>query len=298
MFGFSRSVRSFEHHNRFEGVLGTALELYVRADGQAVALEAEARILEEIERLEHIYSCFNPDSELNRWQLAGSARVSPDLAWLLTQAEVWQQRTHGAFNPAAEAIQALPSPSPTQLEQLCSNLQTPLWRLEGSQAHKLTPLSLNFNALAKGHIADQACAIAFQLMGVSEVWVNLGGDLCHLGPGMLGVSIADPFSRADNSPPIARLKVSNQGLATSGHSWRGAHLFDPRSAQPVKEVVQATALAKRAATADVLATAFCVLDPEQSLTLADRWGVGCLIIDTREQRYANAAFIVQCKETS
>ncbi|WP_233493276.1 MULTISPECIES: FAD:protein FMN transferase [unclassified Meiothermus] len=285
------------HTARYERVLGTTLELGVWARHPRTARQAEAQILLEIDRLEGLFSRFLPNSELNRWQSAGAARLSPELARLLREAEVWRERTRGAFHPAAEAVQALyqhHSPSEEELEALRVGLRGPLWALEGEQARKLTPLPLNFNALAKGRIADLACERALRVAGVEGVWVNLGGDLRHCGTGSLRVAIAHPFSPADNAPPLARLTLRNQGIATSGHTQRGPHLFDPRGLRPATRIAQATALAPDAATADVLATAFCVLEPEESLALAEGCKVGCLVVDRQGRVFSNPLFDEQC----
>jgi len=282
------------HRTRYEGVLGTALELHLLAERPAVLPEAEAWVLLEIDRLEGLFSRYLPDSELNRWQEDHRQTVSPDLAWLLREAEAWQERTGEAFNPAVEAVQTLyrttPNPSAEQLETLRSALRAPLWRWEGGQPRKLTGLALNFNALAKGRVADLACAAALRVEGVRAACVNLGGDLGHQGVDSLQVAITHPFSGADNAPALAHIRIRDRGVATSGHTQRGQHLFDPRSARPVSGVAQATVVAGDAATADVLATAFCVLEPQESLALAERYGVGCLIVDAARSVHRNPQF--------
>ena len=64
-----------------ENVMGTALELRVRADDAEAAGRAEARVLAEIDRLAAILSGYDPSSEFRRWQAAPAARspVSPEL---------------------------------------------------------------------------------------------------------------------------------------------------------------------------------------------------------------------------
>jgi FAD:protein FMN transferase len=147
--------RALQHQARFEGVLGTALELQLLVDNKTIALQAENLILEEILRLEKIYSRFQPDSELNRWQEAGFCLPSSDLAWLLLEAERWQQLSYGAFHPAIDAV--------ISGQGSLEDLRAPLWVWQGNQVEKLTAFKLNFNALAKGRIADQALAAALKL---------------------------------------------------------------------------------------------------------------------------------------
>jgi FAD:protein FMN transferase len=146
-------------------------------------------------------------------------------------------------------------------------------------------LPINLHAIAKGYIAD--CAAQKATQHACDVLVNLGGDLVHRGYKALTVSIANPFSSTDNAPPLERIRICNQGLATSGHTHRGfwfagqffSHLLDPRTGQPVQEVLSASVLAPNAMIADVLATVCSVLPPEQSLELLhDKPHIGVCIV--------------------
>lgn len=126
--------RPYRHQAHYEGVLGTTLTLQVRARGSQQARAAEAAVLAEIDRLERIFSSFSPESEFARWQAQGVAQLSPELQALLRAAEGWMAHTHGAFNPAAAAIQALyrqnPEPAEGELEALRRALRAPCggWR--------------------------------------------------------------------------------------------------------------------------------------------------------------------------
>ena len=58
-----------------ENVMGTSLELRVRADDAEAADRAEGRVLAEIDRLSPIFSGYDPASEFRRWQAApGTSR--------------------------------------------------------------------------------------------------------------------------------------------------------------------------------------------------------------------------------
>ncbi|MFC4455440.1 FAD:protein FMN transferase [Deinococcus sonorensis] len=303
-----RAGRPRWYTTHYERVLGTSLELRVRAETAVQAKVAEQALLDEIDRLEQVFSRFDPASELNRWQatLGVEQPVSPDLGELLAQSLDWTRETGGAYHPGADALgrvwaeaeQRGTVPDPAELEQLVNRLQAPAYRVRADRraATRLSDLTLNFNAHAKGQIVDRAAEAAYRQPGVRAVLVNIGGDLRHLGDDHLRVAVADPLTRADNAPPAAHLQISGQGVATSGDTWRGytirgerhSHVLDPRSGQPVTWVVGASVLARDSATADVLATAFSVLTPEESLRLADQLtGVGCLLVTRDRQRYSN-----------
>ena len=78
------AARDYEF--RHENVLGTSLELCVRADTEEAARSAEARALGEIDRLAAVFSGYDAASEFRRWQrtldrsdkgLPGAVRAAP-----------------------------------------------------------------------------------------------------------------------------------------------------------------------------------------------------------------------------
>lgn len=189
-------------------------------------------------------------------------------------------------------------------------------------ARPLTLVSLSFNAIAKGYIVDLAGKAAQSVAGVSDVLINIGGDLRHLahlgnleslgnsrslenfGSQRVQVDIADPRSSAQNIPPIAHIQIHNQAVASSGHHLRGfqvgetwySHLLDPRTGYPVPARISASVIADDSATADVLATIFSILPPLKSLEIANQLPrVGCMLVshsdspslNTRLEKFCN-----------
>src|SRR4051794_556983 len=82
-----------------EDVMGTSLELRVRADKAQAARWAGGRVLREIDRLSGIFSGYDAGSEFSRWQAeaGGGARVSPELFEVLQASDHWRARSRGAF---------------------------------------------------------------------------------------------------------------------------------------------------------------------------------------------------------
>ena len=147
---------------------------------------------------------------------------------------------------------------------------------------------LDLHAIAKGWVADRAAAVALAVDGVSDVVVNLGGDLRHAGDGDLTVRIEDPRTPWDNAPPLATVQVGEGGVATGSGARRpmqvGAmaysHVLDPRTGQPVAHTSSATVLAADAATADVLATVTGVLQPDAAVAWIETVdGAAVLLLD-------------------
>lgn len=308
------SERRCRRHTRLpERVLRGSIELLVLADSEAVAAEAERAALDELRRLEAIFCGHTPSSEIWRLQatVGVDVPVSIELAEVLHAAELWRQRTGGAFNPAVDAVTRIwvshagrnLSVDEAACAELARALDTPLWTVDRRRgtARRLTGFPVTLDAIAKGYIIDAASVRAARLEGVGEVMVNVGGDLRHIGREPVAVPIENPFG-VDGADPVDVVRIRNQGLATNGRYRRGfpvgdhwfSHVIDPRSARPTTSLVCAAVIADDAATADVLAAALSVLSVEESLALADSLPrVGCLLVGEDGTRVANGRWRAQ-----
>ena len=263
-------------------LLGTRCEVEALAGTTASAEPAEERILSEVERLESIFTVFDESSDLHALRRSGSTD-SPELNDVWALARDWHRKTGGAFHPTAQPLvdiwtvsaQLDAVPTAETLAKLVATLDP-----EGHE-------HLDFNALAKGWIADRGLDAAFASGGKPDgAWLSLGGDLVHRGEGSVVVGIEDPARPYDNVAPMATIEVSNEALATSGtvHRYctidgrRYSRVLDPRTGLPVEHVRQATVVASDAATADVLATAALVLEPSESLELIASENAACLLV--------------------
>ncbi len=314
--GFLRRFRSVPDTRAFvshqENVLGTSFELRVWASHGQSAERAEQRALAEIDRLEHIFSSFDSTSEFRQWQnrRGQEIAISPDLWEVLQMSDRWQARSEGAFNPASEAfsrlwrkaVQENRPPSPEALAVCVEQAAQPLWRLNASaqRATYLTECPLTLNAIAKGYIVDRACDAAFQSGGtISALTLNIGGDLRVRGDRTHTIGVTDPNNDAENAPLFTRVHLQNGALATSGDWRRGfwigekfySHIVDPRTGTPVDAVRSASVIAESTADADALATIFSILNPQESIALADSLpDVGCLLIARDGQVWRSAAW--------
>jgi thiamine biosynthesis lipoprotein len=293
-----------------ENVLGTSLELCVRADSPDAARWAEGRVLSEIDRLAAIFSGYDKESEFSRWQAAarGPFHVSPELYEVLQTSAYWKATSGGAFDPRVEALSRLWSRCaqlgrlPTLDETTAAKdlLSAPAWRLGPlpRTAERLSDCPLSLNGIAKGYIVERACEAALdKSTGVTGLVLNLGGDLRVRGDAPRTIGVAAPWADSESSEPFAHIEVKDRSVATSGNSQRGfriggrwySHVFDPRSGQPVERVLSATVVAGRGADADALSKVCSVLEPDQSLRLVNSLaGTECMIL-TADGRVARSA---------
>ena len=300
LLGIRRSRLFVSQH---EPVLGTTLQIRSRTRSPQSAHALEQRLLDEIDRLAMVFSVFEPTSELSRWRADDNdSQPGPELIHLLDTALHWQAVGGGAFNPAvgvltahwkrAEADNVMPSNE--ELAELAHSIGTLRYRIDRGIVSKTGDCrQLNFNALAKGLVIDLVTAHAFETEQPESLTVNIGGDLVHRGTGEVLVDIEDPLRAYDNGTALARVAITNAGLATSGSARRGfringtwfSHVIDPTTGWPVDHVASASVIAPSAATADVVATLLSVLTPDagramaDSLTASMRVGIGCCIVN-------------------
>jgi thiamine biosynthesis lipoprotein ApbE len=296
----SRTVAQDDYTFHHENVMGTSLELTVRADDEETARRCESRVLREIDRLSAIFSGYDPRSEFSRWQRRreGAVRVSAELFEVLRACDSFCARSGRAFDPRVEALTrlwsrcALENRVPTAFELAAARdlMEPPAWRLDEAShsAERLSSCPLSLNGIAKGYIVESACEAALDPgRGVHGILLNVGGDLRVCGETARTVGIASPWADSESSPPFAFIAVKDRSVATSGGSQRGvwisgrwySHVFDPRTGLPVEGVASATVVARRSMHADALAKVFSVLDPAQSVQLAAALGgVDCVIV--------------------
>ena len=148
---------------------------------------------------------------------------------MLHASDAWRARTGGAFDPAAQAIIALlrdggagarPTTRCASCSRRCADRAGSSIGARGI-ARRLTTHAISVDAIAKGYIVTRAAALARAVDGVSDVLLNVGGDVQHFGEHAVAVGIADPFAPAENAPPIAVVRLQNAAIATSGGYRRG-----------------------------------------------------------------------------
>ncbi len=271
-------------------IMGTTFTITV--EGPGGSRSAIRAAFDEIRRIDRLLSAYKEDSEIsivNRNAFAGPVRVGPDFLTVATACRLYFDLSGHAFDPTVFPLMRLWGFSrtadrvPTQ-EELKAEM-----RLVGfdkvvvdehtqSVRFREDGMALDFGGIAKGYAVDRAIDV-LRNRGVSSAIVDAGGNFYALG-----TPLDRPFWQAGIRHPvrldevIARLPVSDRGMATSGNyerfveigGKRYCHILDPRTGKPVQGVLSATVLAETAMSADALSTAVFVLGPENGIQLVER----------------------------
>lgn len=137
----------------------------------------------------------------------------------------------------------------------------------------------DFNAIAQGYSVDVMTNF-LKSKGIENAIVEIGGELFALGKNTIDaknwvVGIDDPLQSENERELIATVKLENLGMATSGNyrkvitdsitGEKFVHTINPKTGKPQKSnVLSATVLTSTCKMADGYATAFMVMDLEQS----------------------------------
>lgn len=179
--------------------------------------------LDTLREADRVFSTFRDDSYVVR---LGRGEVElldcpAEVAEVLSIGEVARQQSDGAFD---------------------------VWRGSG-RGRRLDP-----SGVVKGWAVERAFR-PFEHLADTDACLSAGGDLvCRVGragSSAWQIGIEDPF---DRSRIVAVVPVTDGAVATSGISWRGAHIVDARTGQAPAAVASVTVVGDSLTWVDVEAT--------------------------------------------
>jgi len=269
--------------------MGVPINLILYAENQEKASEAADAVWKRFDELDAILSDWDQESEVIRvCRAAGETgdfvHVSDDLRRALAEARRYGELTDGAFDATVGPVVKLwrrsryfhDLPPARVLESAKQRVGPSVWELDERGVRADKNVRFDFGGIGKGIALDEALRILREL-GVNSALVNASGDL-RLGdppPGKKGWTVG--ISSLGEEPAWYR-ELSNVGVASSGDAnryieidgIRYSHIIDPRTCDPLTRRCVATVLAPTATTADALASALCVLGPEEAPEIFER----------------------------
>ena len=288
--GARRGLRLFSGGRRMMGTQATIL-LAERDPVRADALAGAA--LDEMEVVARLMTRFDAGSDIGRVNRGNGEWVLVDRATgeVIEQALAVARASDGAFDPGLDQLTARwgfhdripPARLPDAAELapwLGGNTHRAIdtqWREGGVRVRLAAPhVGLDLGGIAKGFAIDRAAAL-LRAQGIRHAIVEAGGDLYALGGHPDGepwpIGVRDP---RDTSRLHSVILARDEGVATSGDyenffeagGRRYAHLLEPRSASPGRNLCSLTVRAPTATLADALATAGCAREPGEGTRAA------------------------------
>ncbi|MCW6512822.1 FAD:protein FMN transferase [Lichenifustis flavocetrariae] len=258
---------------RFEfWAMGTLCDVTLQGE-QAMVEQVAAAAKQEVDRLEHKYSRYKPDSVLS--QINASARsgsgveVDDETAMLLDWAFDAFSRSGGLFDITSGVLRTLwhdgmsRLPDDGEISAVLSRIGlAKLSRPNGLFTFPAPGWEIDFGGLVKEYAADQAATIC-RASGCQHGLINLGGDMTVIGPHPDGtpwrIGIRNP---ARHDEALATVFLGKGGLATSGdyeRFWeidgrRYSHVLSPRTGWPINGLPSITVVGETCLSAGLNAT--------------------------------------------
>ena len=261
----------------WQGVaLGADAELRLYHPDPQAAQRLIAQSLQELRRLEAVFSLYRDDSALSRLNRQGYLDNPPaDLLRLLSVSQRYGRLTGGAFDPTVQPLWKLyaghfaqpgasrDGPPALAVTQALARVSYEDVALESDRITLQRPgMGITLNGIAQGYITDRVTELLKEA-GLERALVDMGeiqGMDTRDAPADWQVGLADPQNPA---ALLATARLRNQALATSGGygtaidaEGRFTHLFDPRTGRARPLYRSVSGMAPNATMADALSTAF------------------------------------------
>jgi thiamine biosynthesis lipoprotein len=271
--------------------LGAPATLILNHEDEAAARRLIERVVAEVARLESVFSLYRQDSALAELNRIGVLVAPPaELVSLLQASRGFWEMTGGAFDPSVQPLWALyrnhfgmpdadaAGPSRGDIADTLSLVDFSAVKCDRDRVVIGSSMALTLNGVAQGFITDRIVEM-LRDAGVTSSLVDMGEDRAigakaDGSPWRIGLAESQDSDRPDQV-----LEIVNKAVATSSASGfhfdqagRFGHILDPRKGHAQSRYKRITVVAKDAATADALSTAFTLMDEESIASIVKRRG--------------------------
>jgi len=290
-------------------LMGNRFEITVVGDDRLWADKRIDDAVEEIKRIEKLFTTFDESSQtnlINRNAGIAPVKVDKEMYDLIERSKKISTLTQGAFDITYGSIDkrlwnfdktmtSLPdAQTAKQLVRLINYRNVILDEKNCTVFLKEKGMRIGFGGIGKGYAAEKAKSL-LQQKGVKSGIINAAGDLTAWGHQPSGkpwtIGIADPNT---TKQAFSVLEITNTSIATSGNyekfilidGKKYSHTIDPKTGLPVRGIKSVTIICPNAEIADAMATPVMIMGIKTGLDMLNQIkGIAGIVIDDNDKIY-------------
>ena len=290
-------------------LMGNRFEITVVGDDRLWADKRIDDAVEEIKRIEKLFTTFDESSQtnlINRNAGIAPVKVDREVYDLIERSKKISTLTQGAFDITYGSIDkrlwnfdktmtSLPdAQTAKKLVRLINYRNVILDEKNCSVFLKEKGMRIGFGGIGKGYAAEKAKSL-LQQKGVKSGIINAAGDLTAWGYQSNGkpwtIGIADPNT---TKQAFSFLEITNTSIATSGNyekfilidGKKYSHTIDPKTGLPVRGIKSVTIICPNAEIADAMATPVMIMGIKTGLDMLNQIkGIAGIVIDDNDKIY-------------
>ena len=290
-------------------LMGNRFEITVVGDDRLWADKRIDDAVEEIKRIEKLFTTFDESSQtnlINRNAGIAPVKVDREVYDLIERSKKISTLTQGAFDITYGSIDkrlwnfdktmtSLPDAQTAKtLVRLINYRNVILDEKNCSVFLKEKGMRIGFGGIGKGYAAEKAKSL-LQQKGVKSGIINAAGDLTAWGHQPNGkpwtIGIADPDTKRQ---AFSFLEITNTSIATSGNyekfvlidGKKYSHTIDPKTGLPVRGIKSVTIICPNAEIADAMATPVMIMGIKTGLDMLNQIkGIAGIVIDDNDKIY-------------
>ena len=256
--------------------LGARAEIFLTGLTEQDARPIFASIETELERLERIFSLYQPESAIVRLNRDGYLAEPPaELLQLCSLVSVLHRNSKGAFDPTvqplwnylASVVVTGGTPDPNRIGEALDLVDWTKLEVNSSRISFARPgMAITLNGVAQGYITDRIAA-KLRSVGLTDVLVDVG-EIVASGKAADGKPWQVGIAPHDDTDVVARITLSDRALATSAPlgtvldpAGKLGHIINPKAGLVSSKLRQVSVSATSASVADGLSTAICAAGP-------------------------------------
>lgn len=265
--------------------LGAEAEMILVHPDEVTAKKMMRLAVDEIARLENIFSLYRDNSEITRLNRDGHLDFpSPDLVTVLSTARQISELTDGRFDVTVQPLWRLyaehfskPNADPDGPPEAAidaarrfvdhSAIDIASSRIRFGRAD----MAITLNGIAQGYITDRVADL-LHAHGIEQTLIDLG-EIRAIGSRPDGRPWQIAIDGAVEKTPIALINraIATSSPATTVFDKSGSfhHLFDPATGRPFAGALSPSVIAESATVADAVSTASAIMSRERLASLND-----------------------------